>query len=277
MKNFLKQICRKVGYEFHKSGYCTDPINIGTNNKNSFPYIEDFQFDNFHFKFWVANEDGKKMYQNTDVDKEIACLINATQPSDRIIEIGTHHGFFTVLLGKVVGPKGFVLGLEALPANTLIAQSQITLNELWNVCKIKNVAASDSDTTVNLTRMSSNASVMENNCHNTMTLNAVPADSYLQKYGTFNAIKIDVEGYEYKVLKGCKQILSTRPKLFLELHIPFLKTYKTTVSDIFTLINIKDYEGFMVPRTDKTKVLPFNPHNLPNDVVNLILKPKIIN
>jgi FkbM family methyltransferase len=35
-------------------------------------------------------------------------------------------------------------------------------------------------------------------------------------------LKIDIEGFEYKVFEGCKRILSANPAIFLEVHTPTL-------------------------------------------------------
>lgn len=180
-----------------------------------------------------------------------------------------------MLLSKLAGENGFVLGVEPLPRNVLIVQAQIGLNELSNICCVKNVAISNKNEITYLNRMSSNASISSDDKRNTISVNAVTADSLLDKNNNFSMLKIDVEGYEKNVLEGSRKILSTRPKIALELHVPFLSKYKTTINEIFKLIKIEDYKGVMVFRKDKTKSYPFNPDLIDNDVVNLLLSPRL--
>ena len=55
-----------------------------------------------------------------------------------------------------------------------------------------------------------------------------------------DTLKIDVEGYEYKVLKGAQEtIMKYKPLLFLEIHGHLLKLYNATVFDVYNIV--KDY------------------------------------
>jgi FkbM family methyltransferase len=194
---------------------------------------------------------------------------------DRILEVGSNQGFFFTFMSKLVGVDGYVVGLEPLPKNAIIACSQIGLNDNSSFTAILNAAASFDSSNVFLTRSSHNASVAERNINNTVETKSITCDSLLETYKSFDLIKIDVEGYEENVLKGCQKILETKPKLAIELHMPFIKKYNSTLSNIFNLININHYDGTMIFRKDKTKSYPFDPKLINNDVINLFLKPKV--
>ena len=272
----IKKIIRTFGYEAHRSGYCTDPNNLRMGSGNIFPYIQLYKFDGYSFNFWVVNKDILKEYNPEDCkkDAEITELINLVKPGDRVLEIGSHHGFYTMLLSLLVGQKGLVVAVEPQPANSLVLHSQVTLNNVENICKVKNLAMSDKSGTVRLTKTSSNASVLEHDVKNTMSIKADKADNLLTEFGHFDVIKLDVEGYEAKVLSGCKKILESKPKLAIELHVPFLKNYNTNTEEIFRLIGVQNYEGTMIFRKDKSKSYPFKVNSINNDVINLFLQPK---
>ena len=56
-----------------------------------------------------------------------------------------------------------------------------------------------------------------------------------------DTIKIDVEGYEHKVLTGAKEILKKyKPLMFLEIHEPLLKLYNADIMDVYE--TLKDYK-----------------------------------
>jgi hypothetical protein len=58
-----------------------------------------------------------------------------------------------------------------------------------------------------------------------------------------DTIKIDVEGYEYKVLSGAKDTLKKyRPLVFLEIHGHLLKLYNAGIMDIYTILKECKYE-----------------------------------
>ena len=58
-----------------------------------------------------------------------------------------------------------------------------------------------------------------------------------------DTIKIDVEGYEYKVLSGAKDTLKKyKPLMFLEIHGHLLKLYNAGIMDVYTILKECKYE-----------------------------------
>jgi len=55
-------------------------------------------------------------------------------------------------------------------------------------------------------------------------------------------LKIDVEGFEMRVLQGAKKILSTRPRLAIEIHSRELLRYGASVQDLAKLIDLESYK-----------------------------------
>jgi len=250
------------------------------------PYVVRHDFRNQSFDFWIGDETGKKWYDNsgesyaTDLELSEALLT----PGDRVLEIGCHHGFYTMFLAKAIGRDGYVLGVEAHPGSAMIAQAQVALNGLGAGCKILPLACSDAPGSLTFT-----GKVGEESCAmvaNTSTpwpagftdgekyiVKAVTGDALSDEYGPFNVLKIDVEGFEGKVLAGCQQILARRPRIMLELHISALAHIPDTVEHIFELLNIRHYTGRVLLRDWRT-VLPFNPDDLPKEhIINLYLTP----
>ena len=274
--NYIKNLVRFCGYEIHKLGSCTDPNTLSIDRQGSYPRIVKYNIGDISFDFWIINESVENDYNPNAIynDTEIKEIINLIKPGERILEVGSNIGFFTLLLAKLAGNSGYVLGIEPLQKNTLVAHAQIALNNMSNTCQIKDCAISDKKGITYVTRMSHNASVQITDKRNTIATNAFTGDSFLDSFGPFSAIKIDVEGYEASVLRGCKRILASKPKLLIELHVPFLHKYNTNVEEIFRLIEIENYEGIMIFRKNKLKSFTFDPSLIENDVINLLLKPK---
>jgi len=57
-----------------------------------------------------------------------------------------------------------------------------------------------------------------------------------------DTIKIDTEGYEFNVLSGGKEVISSyRPLMFIELHPKFTSMYGTHISQVFDIKKELDY------------------------------------
>ena len=62
-----------------------------------------------------------------------------------------------------------------------------------------------------------------------------------------DTIKIDVEGYEHKVLTGAKETLKKyKPLMFLEIHAHLLKLYSAGIMDVYTVIKECGYEVYNI-------------------------------
>ena len=274
MKRFLRSKIKEV---CHRFGYTLAKIPDGVHDK-PYPFIRRYQIGSHAFDFWITNECGGFWYHREGFSGggEGKALINLIESGDRVLEVGSHHGFYTMLLNQCVGPEGFVLGLEADAQNAQIAQSQIVLNQLGNRCEVHYAAGSDQPGVIRVsTTDGSNAFVTKESVAHTTRVKAVTGDQLQEKQGPFNVLKIDVEGFEGSVLKGCKDILATRPKLALELHFGFMKKYGTRIEEIFEIIDVDQYEGCMVTLPDIDHLVPFNPNNLSHKQnVNIFLRPK---
>ncbi len=228
------------------------------------PYIENYVLKSRGsqelciFDFWLANRSAEQWYKEWfyaagnptwELD-EFNSLIN---PGDRILELGSHHGFLTMMLAHKVKPTGFILSIDANPENTLICQAQIALNQLTNICKALPAAATDKPGPMQFAwRTNSHAIVGSSSPESeaSYTVEGVTGDDLDREYGPFNVLKVDVEGFEVSVLRGCKELLARRPKLIVELHPTFMKEYgyDDTLDDVYKLLGIEGYEGTMVLR-----------------------------
>jgi FkbM family methyltransferase len=152
---------------------------------------------------------------------------------DTVIDIGAHFGRYTIIASKRVGMSGKVISIEAEPHNFEILNRNIILNKLTNVTSL-NCAAYSKEHKVKLylnnevkSVHSIRNTIMSNRAQSKEKFVEVQAntiDFLLKSNGIkqedVNWIKIDVEGAEYEVLKGAKDILSKSKDIsvLVEIH-----------------------------------------------------------
>jgi len=269
-KMLVKKGFRRLGYNLVKLP------SIGL--EKAVPYIRRYCVGGVEFDFWIADETGRTWYEVEGIEDtgESKALLELVEPGDKILEIGSHHGFYTTLLAKAVGAEGRILGLEAEAKNAMIAQAQITLNQLGGTGRVLHVAGSDQSGWLSMsTSDGSNAYATREREQATMQVESVRGDQMQEEYGPFNFLKLDVEGFEGQVLAGCKKILASRPKLALELHLGLMGRYGTTLESIFEQIDIDACEGYMIVDPDFDRILEFDRRNIPQTTgLHVFLTPR---
>ena len=243
-----------------------------------YPYVRSYSINDRWFSFWIADEQAAFWYDNDRVTDNLEnfALAELVAPGDRILEIGSHHGFFTVQLAQAVGASGFVVALEADPKNALIAQSQMMLNGLGGRVAVLNKAGADKTGILEIATTDGSNYHAARDDRSTVKVASVTAEALAGEYGPFDLVKIDVEGFEAKVLAGCREIFAgRRPKLALEIHLALLADYDTMAQDILDTIGADEYEGTMLSVSEPTRLRAFDPNELGDGpTVNLFLRPK---
>lgn len=230
------------------------------------PYVEHVALAGVSFDFWIADATGKEWYDPRDHQQfaEHAETARLIKPGDRVLEIGTHHGFYGMVIARLVGDTGFLLGIEPSPFNAMMAMAQVALNRAANFT-VLNAAAGERSGTLRISR-DSNAMVTAS--RDGIEVPSVTVDDLDASHGPFNALKIDTEGFEYEVLSGAPKLLARHPKLLLELH-----PSAHPVESVLTLLGTS-YGGTFVPRSARDRIQHFPTERIPeNEIVNLFLTP----
>lgn len=132
---------------------------------------------------------------------------------DVVFDVGAHMGFFTV---KIAGYVKEVIALEPDPYNFRFLLTNIKHNELSNV-KTFNYALGDRDCDVFLKRGYGYGRTRTTESNTGYKVRMKTLDTLVKELGTTpDVIKVDVEGYEIKVLHGAKYTLTRfKPKLII--------------------------------------------------------------
>lgn len=145
------------------------------------------------------------------------------QSGTTAIDVGANVGIFTIPLAAAVGESGLVVAFEPDPDNAGRLASNIERNGLSNV-RIVQAAAGDSESTIELRlapdpAFHSTMDSREFKGEQQVSIVQTQIDVVWQQEGrpAVSAMKIDVEGAEISVLRGCERVLGTcRPALLVE-------------------------------------------------------------
>ena len=279
MKRLIKNFLRYFGYNIHRINKDVHKINI-YNNAPSYPYIEEFKMGNIKFRYWVTDDIYKSWYNPFNQAKW--CVnegyLKFIRKSDKILEVGCSNGFTTCLLKSAIEKNALVVAMDVIPPNCLIANAQVGLNSFIN-CHILNLGAADFNGKIRVANIN-NGFVELRRTENTIEVDAIMCDGLIKKHGFFDVLKVDVEGFETNVFKGCLELLSKKPKLLVELHGSELKNYGSDYNELFQIIRAHEYEGYMYLNPNSphatNKLEEFNLDWLVQNQVhaNIFLKPR---
>ena len=136
------------------------------------------------------------------------------------LDVGANLGYYTALATRAVGPNGRVLAVEPDPDSFGYLEQTIAANAVGNVQAFP-VAASDAPATLPLYISTDNRG--DNRLYASgedrpqVEVTARPLDALLRenKIDTVDLIKIDVQGYEPKVIAGLRETITASPNLTL--------------------------------------------------------------
>jgi FkbM family methyltransferase len=276
IRALIRKSAALMGYEIKRAG--AEPTQF-------IPKLEDYHLDYdgpnspCNFSFWLYSREADQWYREWfyaakrpawELD-EFAQLV---KHGDRVLEIGCHHGFLTMMLAHLAGPTGYILAVEANPLNTLVAQAQVGLNQLGSRVHVIHGAGAEESGTLRMSWRTNSHVVNSPAPGRTYEAPALTGDELDQRFGPFSVLKVDVEGFEGSVLRGCKAILARKPVLLLELHPNFIESYgyKYKLDEVLEMIGSDQYEGSIVIRPNFELSLPFSNSAVPrNEISNVHL------
>jgi len=152
-------------------------------------------------------------------------LIELLRPGTTFLDIGAHHGFFSLTASLFVD-RLRVVAFEPNPSNFRILQANAAANAITNLsCEPLAISDCDGTATLYLTASDMSASLMKGfQAHDTEQIGSVEVrtttlDSYtrLNQFGGPMVIKVDIEGHEGAFMRGAAEtIRRCKPDIILE-------------------------------------------------------------
>jgi len=171
-----------------------------------------------------------------------------------VVDIGVNNGWVLLNLARIAqSNKGFVYGFEPFPPTYQRCIRNIEASKISN-CKVFNMGCSDKKgELVMISEIATNSGQNRivgsgelSDSLPTVAVEVVTLDEQLSSAGPIDLIKIDVEGFEFHVLKGAKAILERdKPDLFIEIDDKLLKANGTTARELLLYLqNEHNYHLF---------------------------------
>ena len=173
-------------------------------------------------------------------------------------DIGANVGWFSLFAFSIVGSSGHIISFEPAPeVFRLLAQNTAGLPNVTIVqCGVGNAdetgcfaaqgTSSASSFLKEITQI--NAHYLSDTPIESISVPIKRIDTLVREVGSVpNVIKIDVEGYELKVLQGAVELLSSRnPTLIIEIHPPQLSLSGGSEDELFTLLKRHGYKWHVI-------------------------------
>src|SRR4030042_3232992 len=155
------------------------------------------------------------------------CLLKQVREGMTVYNVGAHIGFFTLVLGHLVGRKGRVISFEPNPEARKRLTEHVTLNRIDDRVRIEACALNDTDGHEKFSLALSNTQgrFVDLPYVKTGLVIQVPCkrlDSYVHEGGPIpDMVLMDVEHAEGRVLRGMDETIENhRPIIVLEIHGP---------------------------------------------------------
>jgi len=244
----------KVTFIFKGERSC-DKLNLLINRFN-YHYLPEMYiiFEGCRFRL---RKDSIDLFQFKPNKEREVLNVMKTIREGTFIDVGSHVGKYTCVVAKQLEGKGKVISIEADPNNFKALQENIKLNKLKNV-EAYNVAAFSENKRIkfysgSLTEASQSSAIIKPKNSNIIEVNATRLDSIVKKKKDITLMKIDVEGAEFEVLKGSREILrKAKPILIVEnmYNKIFQKCKEMLVDEFIYLCQNLDGLNYMFRPTD---------------------------
>lgn len=189
-------------------------------------------------------------------------LLELLEDRSCFVDIGAHIGYYALLAARRVGPLGRVYAFEPQPLPFRFLLWNLQLNNLSNARAIESAAwHSNGRVSLYVNRRESGKSSVYRRAGRPVKVKAVRPDSVVVE--TVNAIKIDAEGSEMDVLRGCSKIISRdKPVLVLEWNCDYAQSineleskldFLTRMGPTFVISDSDNYKKYVL-RGPVTKI-----------------------
>ena len=141
--------------------------------------------------------------------EDMAFVMNLLRPHDQFVDIGANIGAYTILASGSSGARS--IAVEPLPSTFRRLSANVRCNELEDLVTLHNAGIADTETSLRFTSTLDTVNHVATELDSgmeTVEVPVLPIDRLLLDESPL-CIKIDVEGFERKVIDGATKVLQS--------------------------------------------------------------------
>jgi len=191
----------------------------------------------------------KRWFEATNIE----ALREFVRPGSTVVDVGANIGFFTIQFARWAGRKGCVVAIEPELQNLQTLRRRVSREQDSARIELIEGAAAEIDAPVFLV-----VNPVHPGDHRLGTggvaINGYAIDNLLTARGLADVslIKIDVQGAEFRALKGAEKTLrSAQPTLFIEIDDAALAEAGSSADEVFDYLSALGYQPFAYDQTWK--------------------------
>ena len=175
-------------------------------------------------------------------------FVSEIHSGDVVYDVGSQIGTFAILAAQCSAPDGMVVAYEPMDGSRKFLDTHLRLNETKNRVIVRGFWCGSEPGTARLYhdagKSDGDCSLVPRADSEHSDAKVVTLDSEVRELGLIpSVIKIDVEGWEWEVLKGARRTLERhRPRLFLSLHPPVLAQLGASDHDVLKWLEELGYK-----------------------------------
>lgn len=227
-----------------------------------------------HGVCWVATHPGGLDLSVVSVETAERRFVSSfLRPGMTALDVGAHHGLYTTLISKLVGPSGTVIAFEPSPRERIGLNRHLRLNSCRNVIVAPLAVGSFRGTAeffmvedVRSGASSLRQPMLDGRFVGSVKI-SVPVtalDEYLDEHGIdyVDFIKMDIEGAELDALTGAERLLTGKgkPTLMIEMSDIVTAAWGYPCTKKYDLLRAWGYDWFVIAEDGSLSLSPRRDH-----------------
>lgn len=210
--------------------------------------VRTFDYEGIHLQLDIYDYVSHWLYFGFRDDSH-KTLMSLVKPGQTILDIGTNYGTTILQFAKLLNGQGFAYGFEPDPLNFKLCQQNMSLNPFTNI-EVENIGLGNTESSLYLVvDTASNrggnriSTQIDNREHTEVKVIKLDSWAITKNLSQVDLLKIDVEGYEYEVLKGGVELLKRfKPTLFIELDDENLRLQQSSALELVEFLQALGYQ-----------------------------------